>query len=95
MINILADVAIEDFDKFIGAFSTRGFDARKAHGSIGSQVFKIAGEENRVIVLFEWESLAAFEGFLSNPKVKETMKSSGTTRPPVFTYLEKAAEFQG
>ncbi len=95
MINILADVAIEDFDKFISFFSTRGFDARRGHGSVSSQVFKVSGEDNRVILLFEWESREAFDGFLSDPKVKETMKSSGTTRPPVFTFLEKAAEFPG
>jgi len=48
---------------------------------------------DEVVVLFDWESRDAFQAFLSDPKVKETMKSSGTMAPPEFTYLEKVANF--
>ena len=43
-------------------------------------------------MLFDWESQAAFEGVLSDPVVKETMKSSGTPAPPEFTYLDHVAD---
>ncbi len=45
-----------------------------------------------MVVLFEWESKEAFEGFSNDPRIKETMQSSGTL-PPEFTFLEKIGEF--
>jgi heme-degrading monooxygenase HmoA len=62
------------------------------HGR-GRQLFKVAGEEDRVVVLFEWESEEAFEAFRNDPVVKETMRSSGTVGPPEFAVLKKMGEF--
>jgi heme-degrading monooxygenase HmoA len=95
MINILAEVWIEDLSKFLDMFSTKGLEMRKMHGSVSSRVYKIENEAERIFILFEWESKESFLGFLNDQTVKETMKSSGTTRPPVFTFVEKAAEFDG
>ena len=95
MINILAEVWIEDLQKFLDVFSTKGLEARTKHGSVSSRVFKTEEDAQRVFILFEWESKEAFLGFTNDQAVKETMKSSGTTRPPVFTFIEKAAEFEG
>jgi heme-degrading monooxygenase HmoA len=53
----------------------------------------VAGEEGRVVVLFEWGSEEAFEAFRNDPSVKETMGSSGTVGPPEFTFLEKVGGF--
>jgi heme-degrading monooxygenase HmoA len=53
----------------------------------------VAGEDDRVVVLFEWESEEAFEAFRNDPSVRETMKSSGTVGPPEFTVLKKVGEF--
>lgn len=93
MINILADIAVEDLQKFVGVFSTRGAKARGQHGNLHTQLYKFRDDENRLIALFEWESREAFEGFLNDAMVKETMKSGGMTRPPEFTFLEKIGEF--
>jgi heme-degrading monooxygenase HmoA len=95
MITILGKVSIEDLQKFIGVFSTRGAQMRKQHGSISAEVFKAVEEENTVWVLFEWESKAAFEAFLNDSIVKETMKSSGTMGKPEFVFLEKIGKFPG
>ncbi len=73
-------------------FSTAGAEARGRHGNCGAQLFRVAGED-RVVVLFEWESEEAFEAFRSDPAVKETMRSSGTVGPPEFTVLKKVGEF--
>lgn len=95
MIHILAKVSIEDLPKFIGIFSTQGAQMRRKHGSRKSQLFTVPEQSNQVMVLFEWDSKEAFEGFLSDPLVKETMQSSGTVGRPEFTILEKLAEFPG
>ncbi len=95
MIHILANVAIEELTKFIGVFATAGAAARRRHGSVSSQVFRVAGEEGRMLVLFAWESREAFEGFLADPTVRATMQSSGTIGRPEFTFLEKVVEIPG
>ncbi len=77
----------------MGVFSTAGAEARGRHGNRGAQLFRVAGEEGRVVVLFEWESEEAFEAFRNDPSVRETMKSSGTVGPPEFTTLKKIGEF--
>ncbi|MBD2691986.1 antibiotic biosynthesis monooxygenase [Anabaena catenula] len=95
MITILAKAFIEDLEKFVGVFSTRGVEMRKKHGSKGSEIFKVVAEENTVWVLFEWENKEAFEEFLNDPMVQETMKSSGTIGKPEFIILDKIGEFPG
>ena len=92
MVHILAKVAIEDLPKFMGVFSTRGAEMRRKHGSHRAQIFKVEEESNQMVVLFEWESREAFEGFLEDPTVRETMQSSGTQGRPEFTFLEKVGE---
>jgi heme-degrading monooxygenase HmoA len=93
MIHVLGKVSIQDLPQFISVFSTRGAEARRKHGSYGSQLFRVSEKDNQVVVLFEWESREAFESFLNDPLVKETMKSSGAMGPPEFTLLEKIGMF--
>ena len=95
MFHVLARVRIEDFGKFISVFTTRGADMRRKHGNRRTRLFRVAGEAQQVVAVFEWESREAFEGFLADPQVKETMKLSGTASPPEFTYLELVAELPG
>jgi heme-degrading monooxygenase HmoA len=93
IVHILDNVKIEQLERFIGVFSTAGAEARGRHGNRGTQLFKVAEEDDRVMVLFEWESEEAFEAFRNDPSVRETMRSSGTVGPPEFTILKKIAEF--
>lgn len=95
MIHILAEAATADLPKFLETFSTKGLEARRRHGCLESQIFKVDETENQIFILFKWESRKSFNGFLNDETVKETMKASGTIAPPKFTFLEKAAEFQG
>lgn len=93
MIHVLGNVKIERLERFVGVFATAGAEARGRHGNRGTQLFKVAGEDDRVMVLFEWESEEAFEGFRNDASVRETMRSSGAVGPPEFTILEKIGEF--
>ena len=50
---ILATTKVEDVDRFLSIFSTKGAEKRGQHGSKGSTVFRDPTEENRVWVLFD------------------------------------------
>lgn len=95
MIRILAEFGTEDYSKFINIFSTEGLKRRMMHGSRSSQVFRKDENPEHIFILFEWESKEAFSGFLNDENVQEIMKNAGTLSPPTFTFLEKAAEFEG
>ena len=50
----LATTQVEEFDRFLKIFSTRGAEKRKRHGSKCSTVFRDPNEDDRVWVLFDW-----------------------------------------
>ena len=95
MFHILAQVEIEDFAKFIAVLSTKGAELRRRHGNSRTRLFRVQGEERKVVAIFEWESKAAFEAFLADPVVKESMRVSGTAGRPEFTFLEYVGELSG
>lgn len=95
MIQILAEATIADLPKFLEVFSTIGLEVRRRYGCLASRIFKIAEDERRIFILFDWASRESFDAFQNAAEVRETMKSSGTLAPPKFTILEKTAEFPG
>ena len=52
---ILATTTVENVDRFLEVFGTKGADKRPQHGSKGSTVFRDPTEENRVWALFDWD----------------------------------------
>lgn len=94
MIHILAQVKIQDYAQFIAVFTTKGREMRQQHGCLHTQVFAPA-DPQQLTILFTWNSQGAFEGFLTDPMARETMKSSGTLAPPTFTFLNKICELPG
>jgi hypothetical protein len=78
---ILATTQVEDFDRFIEVFSTKGADKRREHGSKGAQVFRDPNEDGRVWVLFDWDA-DGWKSFVSDPEVPPIMKEAGHKGPP-------------
>jgi ABC-type branched-subunit amino acid transport system substrate-binding protein len=67
---ILATTTVEDVDRFLKVFGTKGADKRALHGSKGSIVFRDPTEENRMWVLFEWDE-QGWANFVSDPEVPD------------------------
>jgi hypothetical protein len=85
---ILATTTVEDFDRFLKIFSTKGAEKRKQHGSKGATVFRDPNEADRVWVLFDWD-MQGFQNFLSDPEVPPIIKEAGHKSKP------QAAELGG
>ena len=47
---LLATTQVEDFDRFVKIFSTKGAEKQKQHGSKGSAVFRDPSAQDRVWV---------------------------------------------
>jgi hypothetical protein len=78
---ILATTTVEDFDRFLNIFSTKGADKRREHGSKGAQVFRDPNEEDRVWVLFDWDQ-EGWQSFVSDPEVPPILQQAGHKGPP-------------
>jgi len=85
---ILATTKVEDVDRFLSVFSTKGAEKRGQHGSKGSTVFRDPVEENRVWVLFDWDA-EGWQKFVSDPEVPAILQEAGHIGRP------QAAELVG
>jgi quinol monooxygenase YgiN len=73
---ILATTTVEDIDRFLGVFATKGADKRAQHGCTGSTLFRDPTEANRVWAVFEWDE-AGWAAFVSDPEVPAIIKEAG------------------
>jgi hypothetical protein len=78
---LLTTTRVEDLDRFLKIFSTKGAEKRKQHGSKGSTVFLDPNEQDRVWVLFDWDE-AGFKNFVSDPDVPAILKEAGHKGTP-------------
>jgi hypothetical protein len=83
---ILATTTVENVDRFLEVFGTKGADKRALHGSKGSTVFRDPTEENRVWALFDWDE-AGWASFVSDPEVPPILKEAGHLGKPEAALL--------
>jgi hypothetical protein len=83
---ILSTVKIEDFDRFWNAFSTKGAEKRKQHGSKGSHVFRDPNDDDRVWVVFDWDE-EGYKDLLSDPDVPAIFQEAGLKGRPEMAEL--------
>jgi hypothetical protein len=83
---ILATTTVEDVDRFLKVFGTKGADKRALHGSKGSTVFRDPTEANRVWALFDWDE-QGWAAFVSDPEVPPILKEAGHLGKPASASL--------
>jgi hypothetical protein len=86
---MLATVKVEDFDRFLENFSTKGAEKRKEHGSDGATVYRDPEDEQRVWIVFDW-NVDGLNALKQSPDSAELFKSAGLQGPPMP--LEPVAE---
>ena len=74
---ILATTKVEDFDRFVTIFSTKGAEKRRQHGSKGSRVFRDPNENDRVWAIFDWDA-EGWQSFASDPRSPRSCRRQGT-----------------
>ena len=78
---LFATTQVEDFDRFVTVFSTKGAEKRKEHGSNGALIFRDPSEEDRVWVVFDWDE-QGWQSFVSDPDVPPILKEAGHKGKP-------------
>ena len=72
---LLATTQVEDIDRFMEVFSTKGADKRQQHGSKGVLVFRDPSEADRVWAVFDWD-LEGWQNVVSDPEVPPIIKET-------------------
>jgi hypothetical protein len=80
---ILLTTQVEDFDRFLEIFSTKGAEKRKEHGSKGSTVYHDPSQGDRVWAIFDWDQ-EGFQSFLADPEVPPILQEAGHQGTPQF-----------
>jgi len=84
---ILATTTVEDLDRFVAIYSTKGAEKREQHGSKGSRVFRDPNESDRFWAIFDWDS-DGWQSFASDPEVPAIMQEAGHKgRPQVLELI--------
>jgi len=83
---LLATTKVEDVDRFVEIFSTKGAAKRKLHGSKGATVFRDPSEEDRVWALFDWDA-EGWKNFVSDPEVPAILQEAGHKGKPQAAVL--------
>jgi hypothetical protein len=78
---ILATAKIENFDRFWNAFSTKGAEKRKQHGSKGAQVFRDPNDDQRVWVVFDLDD-EGYNNLMSDPDMPPIFQDAGLQGRP-------------
>ena len=85
---ILATTKVEDFDRFLEIFSTKGAEKRKQHGSKGSTVFRDPNEDDRLWVVFDWDE-EGYNSLLSDPELPAIFQEAGLQGRPQAAELAR------
>ena len=83
---LLATTQIENLDRFLDVFSTKGAEKRKQHGSKGAVVFRDPSEDDRVWVIFDWDQ-EGWKNFVSDPEVPPILQEAGHKGRPAAAEL--------
>jgi hypothetical protein len=78
---ILTTTRVEDVDRFLDVFSTKGAEKRKEHGSKGAYVFRDPNEADRVWAVFDWEP-EGFQSYVADPEVPPILQAAGHKGTP-------------
>lgn len=79
---ILATTQVEEFDRFMKIFSTKGAEKRREHGSKEALVFRDPSQDDKVWALFDWDE-DGWQSFVSDPEVPPIMREAGLMGKPV------------
>jgi hypothetical protein len=83
---ILATVKIEDVDRFLSTFTTKGAEKRRQYGSKGSHVFRDPNDDTRVWVVFDWDD-EGYGKLLSDPDMPAIFQEAGLQGRPEHAEL--------
>ncbi len=88
MVYLMFRVKVKDYEKWKTVFDEHA-TTRKASGSKGGRLFRIADKPNEPVILFEWDSIEKARKFANSEDLHKTMQRAGVSDKPDVYFLEE------
>lgn len=88
---IVSTAKVEDVERFLETFTTKGAEKRKEHGSKGAHAFRDPHDETRVWVVFDWDE-EGYGKLLADPDLPAIFQEAGLQGPPEKAELLREVE---
>jgi antibiotic biosynthesis monooxygenase (ABM) superfamily enzyme len=63
---------------------------RASNGELSDQIYREAGDPNKLTLVFKWDSLANAQKWAQSPELKAAMEKAGVDGPPAIYFLNEA-----
>jgi quinol monooxygenase YgiN len=60
---------------------------RASNGALSDQIFRDAGDPNKITVVLKWNSLVNAQKWAQSPEMKAAMEKAGVEGPPSISFL--------
>ena len=80
---------VQDYEAWKSIFDSVG-DLRRRNGEKSYQILRQENGSNKLVALFEWDSLDNARKYAASPELKEAMQRAGVTGKPEILFLEEA-----
>ena len=80
---------VQDYEAWKSVFDSVG-DLRRRSGEKSYQILRQENGSNKLVALFEWDSLDNARKYAASPELKEAMQRAGVTGKPEILFMEEA-----
>lgn len=85
MIHVAGEFVVRNPSNYLAIYTSSSADVRRRHGCLGSRLYRVANDDHAMFILLSWPSRANFDGFQTDPAIRDCMRRGGLLAPPVFT----------
>jgi heme-degrading monooxygenase HmoA len=81
MANMVIQIKVKDFAEWEKVFNSSA-GLRKSNGELSHQIYRDAGDPNKLAIMYQWDSLANGQKFFQSPELKAAQQKAGVEGPP-------------
>ncbi len=89
MAGMLVQHKVKDFANWKTVFDAQAA-LRTSSGELSHQIYRDAGDPNKLTVVLRWNSVASAQKFAQSPELKAAMEKAGVEGAPTIAFLNKA-----
>ncbi|MDI6696365.1 MAG: hypothetical protein QME21_15065 [Anaerolineales bacterium] len=89
MAGMLVQHKVKDFASWKKVYDSQAA-LRSSNGELSDQIYRDAADQNKLTLIFKWNSLENARKFAQSPELKAAMEKAGVEGPPAITFLNEA-----
>lgn len=88
MTSMVIQIKVKDFSEWKKVFDSAS-SLRKSHGWLSHQIYRDAGNPNKLAIVAQWDSLENGQKYFQSAELKASQQQAGVEGPPnVYMPLE-------